>query len=385
MKDKKFFFGLATLIGTIVGAGIFGIPYAISRSGVIPSLFYLIILGGAVLFLHLFFGEIVLRTKEKHRLVGYSKKYLGDWGKRLITISTIVGTVGTLLAYIIIGGDFLKIVFSFLAPSVGGMASLYFSLIFWAGLVCFIFRGIKLIAPTEFLTNSIFFLIIFLVIFFALPKIDVQNFILISLPDVFLPYGIILFALAGWTAIPEIGEILKTKKERKGYKKAIIISILAAISLYLVFSLAVVGISGKATSPDVFSGLIPFLGSEIIFFGALAAVITLADSFLVIGLYLKNTLIYDYKFPEFLAASVSCGLPLVLFLVGFRNFIEVIGFVGIIIGAFEGVAILLIFKKAKTLGDREPEYSLKVPPFLIYFLITIFVVGAISQIFYFIK
>jgi len=384
MIEKKPLFALAVLLGTIVGAGIFGIPYAVAKSGILPGLFYLSILGGAALLLHLFFGEIVLRTKEKHRLIGFAQKYLGSWGKILITVSTIVGLTGVLLAYIVLGGNFLKIVFSSFPP-VGGLDSFYFSLIFWSFLSYFIFRGIKLIAKAEILTNLTFFLIIFFIFCFALPKFNLQNFTLFNSDFMFLPYGIILFSLAGWTAVPEIGEILKSSEERKSYKKVIILSTLIVGILYLLFVLSVVGVSGKATSSEALLGLIPFLGQKIIFWGALAATITLADSFLVIALYFRNALIYDYKFPKILAAIFSSGLPLILFLIGFRSFIEIIGFVGTIIGVIDGIVIVLIFRKIKKLGDREPEYSLKIPSFLIYFLIGIFILGAVAQISYFIK
>lgn len=379
MLKKKFLLALSTLLGTIVGAGIFGLPYVIEKSGIILGLFYFFVLGGAVLLLHLFFGEIVLRTKEKYRLIGYAQKYLGNWGKNLATFSTIFGLVGVLLVYIIIGGNFLKILFS----SWLNLDSFYFSLFF--GLLCgyFIFRGIKLIAPTELLTNLIFFLIIFLIFFFALPKIDFQNFTLINPSGIFLPYGVILFSLLGWTAIPEIVEILRTPEERQKYQKVIIVAILIAIFLYLFFTSMVIGVSGKQTSPNTLQGLIPFLGQKIIFFIALAAVITLADSFLVIGLYLRNSFIYDFQFPKILASLLTTGLPLILFLIGFRGFIETIGFVGALIGAIEGIIIILIFKRAKVLSDRKPEYSLKIPPPLLYFLIVIFILGAVSQIFYY--
>lgn len=378
MKDKKFYFALSTLIGTIVGAGIFGIPYVIQKSGIVIGLFYFIILGGVALLIHLFFGEIVLRTKEKHRLIGYAQKYLGNWARNLVTISTIFGLIGVLLSYLIIGGDFLKTLFSGWL----NLDSFYFSLFFWLILIYFTFRGIKLIAPTEFLTNLIFFLIIFFILSFALPKINFQNFTLINPPHIFLPYGVILFALIGWMAIPEIGEILETTKERQKYKRAIVGSILITVLLYLFFALAVAGVSGRQTSPEALQGLVPFLGKKIIFFIALAAVITLADSFMIISLYLRNSLIYDYKFPKFLAVSFVAFSPLILFLIGFREFIETIGFVGTLIGVIEGVIIILIFRKAKIFGDRTPEYSLKIPPILLYSLIIIFILGAFSQIFY---
>jgi len=381
MKNKNFLFAISVLMGTMVGAGIFGIPYVIVGSGVIPGFFYLLILGGAVLLLHLFFGEIVLRTKEKHHLPGFAQKYLGEKGKILVTVSTILGTTGALLAYTIIGGDFLKILFS---PFLN-LSNFYFSLIFWAILSYFIFRGIKLIAPTELLMNIAFFSIIFLIISFLLPKINIQNFSLINIENIFLPYGVILFSLIGWPAIPVIGEILKSSEERKNFKKVIISAVLIVVVLYSIFAFTVIGVSGKDTTTKALQGLLPFLGQKVIILGALFGILVIATSFLILGNYLKNTLFYDYKIPRWISASFACGIPLILFLIGLRSFIGIIGFVGTLIGSVEGIVIILIFKNIKKLGDRKPEYSLKVPSFLLYFVTAIFILGAISQIYYFIR
>ena len=73
--SKNFIFALASLVGTIIGAGVFAIPYVMSKSGALTCFFYFLILGSVVLLLHLFLGEVVLRTKGRHRLVGYAEKY----------------------------------------------------------------------------------------------------------------------------------------------------------------------------------------------------------------------------------------------------------------------------------------------------------------------
>jgi len=382
MKNKNFFLSVALLLGTTIGAGIFGIPYVISRSGIIPGFFYFLILGIVILLIHLFFGEIVLRTQEKHRLPGYAKKYLGNWGEALAAFSTIFGSILVLLAYIILGGNFLRILLSPFFPPAGELSSFHFSLIFALFLAFFIFKGIKLVARAEFFTNLTFFLIIFLIFCLSLPKLNFQNFNLFDFQNIFLPYGVILFALTGWSAIPEMAEVLKNRKERKKFKKAIVGSTIIAISLYLLFALSVIGVSGENTSADTFSGLFSYLDKKIILLGVLAGVITITDSFLIIGLYLKNTLIYDYKFQKTPAFLLAWATPLILFLLGFRQFIDVIGFAGIFIGTIEGIIIVLIFKKAKLLGDREPEYSLNVPSFLPYTLMLIFILGAISHLFF---
>ena len=226
-------------------------------------------------------------------------------------------------------------------------------------------------------------MIIFIVFSLCLPKINFSNLSLFNLPDIFLPYGVILFSLIGWSAIPEIVEILKTAEEKKSLKKIIISGTVIVIVFYILFAAGIIGITGEKTSTDTLSGLIPFLGGKIIFFGVLAGLITLADSFLILGLYLRNTFIYDLKISKNLAFLIACGLPLILFLIGFRSFIGTIGFVGTILGAIEGIIIVLIFKKAKTMSDRQPEYSLKIPSILLYFLIAIFILGAVSQVFVF--
>ncbi|MFH1462706.1 MAG: aromatic amino acid transport family protein [bacterium] len=373
--NKNFFFALSVLIGTIVGAGIFGMPYVVSKSGIIPGFFYFFILGGAVLLIHLCFGEIILRTDGQHRLAGYAQKYLGKSGKILAAFSLVAGLSGALLAYLILAGDFLKILLS----SALNLSSFHYTLILGLILSYFVFRGIKLIAPTEVLTNIVFFFIILVVFSFCLPQISVSNFVLFDPPNIFLPYGVILFSLIGWSAIPEMTSILKTREERKGIKKIIFFSSAAVLVFYVLFNLGIIGVTGRQTSPDVFSGLLPFLGEKIIFLGALAGLITIIDSFLVLALHLKNVFVYDFKLSKTLAFFTASGLPLLLFLIGFRSFIGTLGFVGTIIGVIEGVLIILIFRRAKTLGDREPEYSLKIPSFLLRFLIFILILGAILQ------
>ncbi len=379
--NKNFLFALATLIGTIVGAGIFGLPYVIERSGIIPGFFYFFILGGAVLLIHLCFGEVILRTKEKYRLPGFSQKYLGKLGRNLVMISVITGVIGALLAYLILGGEFLKIL---LSPFLN-LSEVQFTLIFWLVLAFFVLRGIKLIAPAEFFTNILFFLIIVIILGFCFPKFDISNLTILDPPNIFLPFGVILFSLIGWSAIPEMIDFLKFSSERKNIKRIIILATIIVIFFYILFTIFVIGVTGKNTSQDTLSGLIPFLGGKIIFFIALAAIITLADSFLVLGLYLRNTFIYDFKLPKIISFLFACGLPLILFLIGFRSFITTIGFIGTIVGVIEGIIIILLFRKAKTLGNRTPEYRLKIPSILLYCLIVIFLLGAASQIFYFLN
>lgn len=377
--NKNFFYATAILIGTIVGAGMFGIPYVVAQSGFLIGAIFLLFLTVVSLLIHLIYGEIVCRTKEKHRLVGYAEYYLGKWGKIIITFSVLFGLYGSLLVYIIISGEFLSTIFS---PLLGGSAFTY-SLIFFAVGALAILKGLSLIERLELIMALFLVLVVFLIFFSGLPRLDISNLKTINLKYFFLPYGIILWALAGGAAIPEIKEILKT--DGKKYKKIIIFGTVIPAILYLLFMFIVIGVTGTDTSPEAIEGLIGSLGREIIILGAIFGALAAMTSFFVIGLCLKKVFWYDYKINKTLSWFLACSIPLIGFLLGLRAFIPIIGFLGVILGAIEGTALILIYKKAKKFGNREPEYSLKIPNIITYALIGIFVLGLIYQVIYFVK
>ena len=377
--NKNFFYAIAVLIGTIVGAGIFGIPFVAAQSGFLIGAVFLIVLTGVSLLIHLIYGEIVCRTKEKHRLVGYAEYYLGKKGKVVITFSVLFGLYGALLVYIIISGEFLSTIFS---PVLGGSAFVY-SLIFFAVGALAIFKGLALIERLELVMALFLILVVFLIFFSGLPNLDVSNLKTINLKYFFLPYGVILWALGGGSAIPEIKEILK--KDGKRYKKIIILGTVIPAILYLLFMFIVVGVTGADTSPEAIEGLIGSLGKGMIILGAIFGALAAMTSFFVVGLVLKKVFWYDYKINKHLSWFLACSIPLIGFLLGLRAFIPIIGFLGVILGAVNGTAIVLIYKKAKKLGNREPEYSLKIPKVITYALIGVFILGLIYQIIYFVK
>lgn len=378
MWSKNSFLALFTFIGTIVGGGIFGLPYVIERAGIIIGLIYILGLAGVALMIQLFFGEINLRTKEEHRLPGFTKKYLGEKQKKIVSLATITGLIGALLAYIIIGGDFLHIIISSI-PGVN-VSAFILSLIFAGFLSYFIYKGIESISQIETLINIGFFLIVSLIFIITFSDVSLSNFELLNLDNLFLPYGVILFSLMGWSAIPAMTSLLKTKEEKKSLKTIIITGIVLIVILYIFFSFSIVGVAGENTSEEALQGLMGVVNHKVILLGALFGVLAFASSFLVLGNYLKNVLVYDFSVPHISSFLIACGIPVFLFLIGFRRFIEVIGMVGAVLGVVEGAAIIFIFKEAKKLGNREPEYSLNIPNFILYFIIVILVIGIITQL-----
>ena len=376
MMSSPSVLALSTLIGTIVGAGMFGLPFAIVQSGLFASLFYFLLLGICVTYLHLFFGEVCLRTPGKHRLIGYAGLYLGFWGKALVTFSTIAGTVGVLLVFLIIGGDFLKIVLS----SVLTLPAPWYHILFWAPLSLLMGAGIKLIARVELITTTALFLTMGLIFFIAAPHISLAYIPLFPAASPFVAFGIILFSLIGWNAIPEIAELFREKRDKQRFGNLIKIASAAAIGLYLVFSLSVVGVSGQYTSPEALAGLVPFLGTAVIALGAFFGLVSIGDSFLIMGSYLKNSLRRDWHVPGILSIAIASLAPLALYLLGFREFIFVLSVVGIIIGTIEGLVIVALFVRARKIGQLQPEYIVRTPGFLPALIIFVLMAGAATAL-----
>ena len=69
MKNGNFWYAIATLVGTIVGVGIFGLPYAAGQAGFFISSVYLFGLFFVFALLHLMFGEIILRANFSYQIM----------------------------------------------------------------------------------------------------------------------------------------------------------------------------------------------------------------------------------------------------------------------------------------------------------------------------
>ena len=92
---------IATLVGTIVGAGVLGVPYVVAKVGLLPGIASIIGLDLIMLLVNLYIGEIVLRTKGNHQLSGYAERYIGSWGRIVLGVALIIQLSGAMVAYTI--------------------------------------------------------------------------------------------------------------------------------------------------------------------------------------------------------------------------------------------------------------------------------------------
>jgi amino acid permease len=115
IKKKELLFALeamAILVGTVIGGGIFVLPYMNIKSGIVMTNVWLLFLCVMVCLLHLIFGEIILKTKEEMKLPGYAGKYLGDKFKRFLNFVVVFSLSFSLLIYIVLANKFFQIIFA---------------------------------------------------------------------------------------------------------------------------------------------------------------------------------------------------------------------------------------------------------------------------------
>ncbi len=356
--------------GVIIGVGIFGLPYVASKAGFFVVLGYFILMTIVVVFINLFYGKVVAGTKEANYFPGHAAQYLGERWKIIAIIIIGLGTIGALLAYLIVGGEFLNL---FLSPLIGGNVIIW-TLIFFIFGAFLIFRDIKTLAKLELILLAIFFLILIIFFIKAVPFIDLKNFTSLNLSFLTLPYGVILFSLWGATFIPELKQMLFS--DSKLFKMVIIGGTIFSALTYLFFIITILGASGSFTSKEAIEGFMKATGSNIVKLGLVFGIINIFDSFVVIGLILKKILWHDFGLSKNISWFLSCFLPLILFFIGPKEYISVIGFIGAVLIGAEGIMIIFIYKKfLKKLGKKMNP--------LIYSLVGIFSLGVFFEAFYF--
>lgn len=376
-RGKSFYHSVSILIGTIVGVGVFGIPFSFAKAGFLTGLLFLVFIGALSLAVNLIFGEIVLRTNGPHQFTGYAGLYLNKWAKTLAGFAWFLGIYAALLAYVIISGNFLFNLFIsqfYAEPFV-------YSVLFFVFVALATLRGLKTVAWFEFFMVFFFSLIAVLVFIIGIPKMDTANLTTLFNKEFwFLPYGVLLFAYAGFSAVPIQKEVIG--HESGLLKRSIIWGSLIPAALYLIFAVSIVGIAGDTTSPDVVSGLAGFLDYRVIFLVSLFGFLAITTSFMALAFALIETFRFDFKMKKSASWALAVFVPFLLFLFGVRNFIEVIALAGSVAIGIEGMLLVLMYKKAKRTGDRQPEYSLNFPPWFLNGIALLFAVGAVYALFF---
>ncbi|MFP4616945.1 MAG: aromatic amino acid transport family protein [Candidatus Paceibacterota bacterium] len=375
MKNRMpFFEGVAIIVGTIIGAGIIGVPYVFAESGFLTATLVLIFIGLALLFVRLMLGEVIMRTEGVYQLTGYTKRYLGTFFQNLQAVILITSIFGTLLAYMVSQGDILS-------ELLGGNP-VFWTLVFYLSFSFLVIFGIDVVKRSELLMIVAIFFIMVIIAGYSAPQINVSFLFDLDLSgsNILLPFGVIMFACAGLVSVPAAWRVVKRAGREDLYKSVLIWGGVIPPVIYLIFALLVVGITGPETSQVATVSLGEVIGPHMVIIGNVFAFFTVATSFLTIALAQQDIFQQDYKLSRPLASSLVVTVPLVLFALGVRDFIGIISVVGALMVGVNGLLAVLLFWKAREHGEVEPYFA--IPAWIAapasIFLVVVFVAGLIS-------
>lgn len=348
---------IGVLLGTIIGVGIFGLPYVGYHAGMLSLVASFIVAIGLIFVISEAYGRVIIGTTGRHRLPGYVERYLGYRWKQLALFTTTLGIWGSILSYMLVGGDFLSQLFK---PLAGGSLTFY-SLVFLLVGAWLIYRDAKIIARVEIILLSLFAVVVILFIIYGWSNIEWRSLTLFNSANLLLPYGIALFALWGVSVLPEASEMIGAHHKR--LRQTSLAALVISTVVYLIFVVVIVGVSGSSTTKDALSGLHQQLGDKVLMVGFIFGVIATFTSYLGLGLNLKHVFIYDYSQHPVTSTLMTCLIPLALYLGGLKNFLGVVSIVGGVILGVEGIIILALYvafarRQRQMLGGNMPKLVL---------------------------
>lgn len=386
---KVWYYALAiqSLAGTIIGVGMFGLPYVALKAGFFLTVFYLVFFGFVIGLTHLCYAEVILRTKTRHRFTGFVGEYFGLKWKHITLLQGLISLWGSLLVYTIVGAKFLHLALAPILLYFGlGVTETQLGIIFFLIVSWVIWKGDLAIGKQELFFTSPMILLILLIFIKAIISPYFSSEVLFSphIVNWVLPYGITLFALSGFSAIPIIERVLEPalkKGARFNYPFIIFSGTLIPAFLYILFTWGVFGVSGFSTTKDALSGLVGHLGSGIITLGAVLALFAIYTSFISVGEELEKTFSEDYGISRLKSFVFTMLIPLGLYLLNIRDFIGITEFVGAIMGGYIGVMVILLLWKARSKNNSLSPFAVSLPRPIGFFIMAIFIFGSLYAIF----
>ncbi len=360
---KRYNRALMLLMGTIIGAGILGLPYVYAEAGYLTGIFNLILIGIAAYLMIAYVGELTMHYPGKHQLTGYVGKFLGkNWQKIAILIETF-GIYTALIAYYIGIGTALGNLFG-ISPKV--MSSIFFVIV-----TPFVYFGTKSVSKGESILMAFKISLILILFFMLLPHVNTSNLVEFEPKKILLPFGITLFSLLGYTVMPEVSQVLK---DRKKINKVVIVSVVISIALYILFTFAFVGAFGKNVAQIPTENLTQYrwVGDILVF-------LILSTPFLALSLAVRDVYYLDLKLPKSLAWFFACLIPYLIYLFGNVSFINLLSISGTYTGGGLGLLAMFSVLKARKKSKLSKKYWITKTNYPIYFAIAVMIAGITYQ------
>lgn len=339
--NRNFVFAASLLANTIIGAGIFSLPFVFYSVGAGVGIIYLLVFALAYCAIHLMYAKAVEAEPEGHDLAYLARKYLGATFGSVATLIILAELLIVLTVYIILSQSFFGIIF--------GMPGAYAAILFWILGTVFIFVDLKWIEWIS-VTSVLMLLTAVGVVFhasiphtFIVPLTKPINWFLFL-----LPFGPLFFALNGRPAISKAVEVWRSaRREKKSFSLpgAIVVGTILPTLLYIVFIFGVLKLS-PIPSGDALSGIAAALPAWMMVMLGVFGLVAIWVPYFMIGANIRDILREDMRLSRIMSAGLVILIPIGLFFSGVSQFVSVVSFVGGLFLALEGIFVVTIWRRA---------------------------------------
>jgi hypothetical protein len=301
-------------VGT-VGSGIFVLPFLFAQSNFIfASLFLIFFVVVTATFDH-FYVEIINATSGDHQLTGYAEIYLGKKYKFITTLNLILLAFGAIVAYYKLFSNFSILIFPHI--SLFSISSIFLIVSF----LMFYFR--QQLSQNIFVFIPIFMLVVPILLFiFSITDYGIP--ISSNIYPNFSFIGATIFALSGFTIIPEVRESLGSNKK---FSLAVLAGLLLAAFIYFLYTFSIIRLSGPLLSVDSLSGLAKIYPGVTKILAVFGMIITLraASNFLIV---LRELFYRDLNIPKSVSNFLPILFPFLALSLGTVSLITIISLTG---------------------------------------------------------
>jgi amino acid permease len=308
--------GLAILVGTLMGAGVLGLPYVASKVGLIPAIGILF----GVMLLMLFTSFIVLRVSAEMggaQMSTIAQKALGKAGGWIMYLSIMIMGFGAFLAYIAGMGNIFTTLF--------GVNELVGAIIFWILASFVIYLGLEASGKTELIMSFVLIAIFIGVTGMLLPHARLENALYVDLGGIFSMIGVVIFAFGFHTVIPDVYRGIGSYKKTK---KVVVLAFLIPAVIYAIFMIVFLMTFGKNTPQLATQGLEAIYDGMGKIIGNALPLVAIATSFIGVGLAQQSNSKEFLSLKKPAAWALTVVPPIVIYLLGVRNFADVLSFAG---------------------------------------------------------
>jgi len=308
--------GIALIVGTLVGAGVLSLPYAASKVGLIPAMGILF----GVMLLMIFTALIVLKLSAEMggaQMSTIAQNTLGKAGGWIMFLSIMLMGFGAFLAYISGVGSIFTVLF--------GINEIFGAVLFWMLASFVIYKGLEASGKTELIMSMVLLAVFIGVTCMLIPHARLENALYSDLGGIFSIIGVVIFAFGAHTIIPDvyrgIGSYEKTKK-------VVILAFLIPAAIYAVFMVAFLMTFGKDTPEIATQGLESIYNGMGKIVGNALPLIAITTSFIGLGLAQQSNSKEFLRLKKPAAWALTVGPPMIIYLLGVRNFADVLSFAG---------------------------------------------------------